>query len=160
MRKAVSVVATAVAFSASVPPTIADVVPSWRVNPFTLAALPANPELHGASSVSLVVTLTGNSLFNVAGMRIDPGELPITGYFNHPFGGDTTPYVPLPIFPGHLLRHIRRHDAGLQPTAGDSGSILGPRAARSSVTTTPSTRPGAQRATPDRRAEPIWRSPG
>lgn len=48
----------------------AAIVPSWRVNPISSAAIAARPDLANAISVSLMVELTGGSLFNVAGVNV------------------------------------------------------------------------------------------
>jgi hypothetical protein len=71
---------------------IAAITPSWRVNPITPAAIQFNPVLANACSLSLVVSLTGESLFSVAGLRIDQVDLPGAQYFQQvPFGSDTLP---------------------------------------------------------------------
>lgn len=54
----------------------AGITPSWRVNPISAAAIAADPRLDGAISVSLLVDLSGASLFNVAGMTITQADLP------------------------------------------------------------------------------------
>lgn len=54
----------------------AGITPSWRVNPISAAAIAADPRLNGAISVSLLVNLSGASLFNVAGLIITQGDLP------------------------------------------------------------------------------------
>jgi hypothetical protein len=71
----------------------AAITPSWRVNPITPAAIQFNPSLANACSLSLVVSLTGESLFNVAGLKIDQTDLPGAQYFQHIFG-DTWPTWP------------------------------------------------------------------
>lgn len=79
----------------------AAIVPFWRVNPITPAALAASPQLANAISVSLMVELTGGSLFNVAGL--DLSGIPLLSgvqYYNHFLGADTIPTNALfPIFP-------------------------------------------------------------
>jgi hypothetical protein len=68
----------------------------WRRNPITPAALAANPQLATAVSVSLVVTLTGDSLFNVAGMKFTANDVEVNGFFNQvPFGSDHKPNAAL-----------------------------------------------------------------
>lgn len=78
----------------------AAIIPSWRVNTITPAAITANPALANAKSVSLMVELTGGSLFNVAGLDL-ASLLPGVTYFNQAgFGSDTRPNSGLfPIFP-------------------------------------------------------------
>lgn len=64
----------------------------WRRNPITPAALAANPQLATAVSVSLVVTLTGGSLFNAAGLSFSANDVEVNGFFNQPtFGSDRAP---------------------------------------------------------------------
>jgi hypothetical protein len=51
-------------------PLPAAVIPTWRVNSITAAATNADPLLAGAVSVSLLITLSSGSQFNVAGLDL------------------------------------------------------------------------------------------
>lgn len=94
--KALTVITLAAAASGA----DAAIIPSWRVNPIGPSAITVHPQLANALSVSLMVELTGGSLFNVAGL--DLGSLmPGMTFFNQPgFGLDSRPNSGLfPIFP-------------------------------------------------------------
>lgn len=64
---------------------LANIIPSWRVNTIPLAASLQLPP--GAISLSLVVELTGGSLFNTAGLDLST-LFPSVEYYNDPFGQD------------------------------------------------------------------------
>lgn len=82
--------AAASAASAGITPRWVDVTPASYP-----AGVPA-----GARSFSLVVDLSGASLFNVAGLRLDQTDLPGVTFYNDGFGSDTTPNPAfLPVFP-------------------------------------------------------------
>jgi hypothetical protein len=71
-----------VVLGAAVSTASAGISASWRQNniPGSIAAL------NGYVSYSLVVNLSGNSLFNVAGLRINPSDLPGVEYYHDAFG--------------------------------------------------------------------------
>lgn len=80
--------------------TAAAIIPSWRINPIPIP--PPSPDLANAFSVSLMVELTGGSLFNVAGLDLNEVfSRPYIDFYNQtPFGSDTPPNSGLfPIFP-------------------------------------------------------------
>lgn len=92
------VVSAAVGLSASI--AGAAITPRWVENPIAPAAIVEEPLLANARSFSLVVDLSGASLFNVAGLRLDQTDLPGVTLYNHPFGVDTPPAAPfIPVFP-------------------------------------------------------------
>lgn len=90
MRFSKSIAALVVIGAASA--ASAAIIPSWRINPISPAAVTANPALAGAVSVSLMVELTDGSLFNVAGLDLDQIFEDASGgsyqpnYFNQAFG--------------------------------------------------------------------------
>lgn len=75
-----------------------EIIPHWHVEPISAAAIQENPALADATNVRLLVTLTGTSLFNVAGFDWDQHTYPGARFFNHPAGGDTGPLW-IPIYP-------------------------------------------------------------
>lgn len=79
----------------------AAIVPSWRGNPISAAAIANDPALRGAVSISLMVTLSGASQFNVAGLDFSPVLSGSGGtVYNNPFGGSTAPSTALlAVFP-------------------------------------------------------------
>lgn len=92
---AATVLAAACASTAS-----AAIIPSWRVNTISPAAIAASPQLANAVSVSLMVELTNGSLFNAAGLDLAPLLFGVTFYNQSVFGSDTAPNPLLfPIFP-------------------------------------------------------------
>jgi hypothetical protein len=86
----------AVVLGAAASAATAAIVPTWRVNNIPTAATNADPNLNGAISVSLMVTLSGGSQYNVSGLNINQstfGGAPFTVY-NTPgaqFGSDNAP---------------------------------------------------------------------
>lgn len=102
----------------------AAIIPSWRINPISSAAVTANPSLAGAVSVSLLVELTGGSLFNVAGLDLDPlfaGPGYAPNYFNSGFGTDNSPPNPalVGLFPDLAF------DSFVATTSAQGASIAG-----------------------------------
>lgn len=73
----------------------AAIIPSWRINPISAQAVAdSGGVLANAISVSLVVELTGGSLFNVAGLFLDDGaQGPLRGavYYQNLLGFETAP---------------------------------------------------------------------
>jgi hypothetical protein len=92
--------ASALVLAAATSAASAAIIPSWRINPISPAAITANPQLANAMSVSLMVELTGGSLFNVGGLDL-ASVLPGVTFFNQAnFGSDTRPNPSLfPLFP-------------------------------------------------------------
>ena len=62
-----------------------EIIPSWRVNPIPPGLVP------NGMCVSLVVSLTGDSLFDSAGIALFQSDLPGMTIFQHPMGGEDRP---------------------------------------------------------------------
>lgn len=93
----------------------------WRRNAITPAAIAARPQLAGAVSVSLVVTLTGGSLFNGAALSFSAKDVEVNGFFNQsPFGSDAAPSPALfSLFPD------LEFDTYVSTTDGQTPAIFG-----------------------------------
>jgi hypothetical protein len=97
----------------------AAILPSWRVNNIPTAATTGDPLLNGAVSVSLLITLSGGSQFNVAGVNINQGT------FAGPFSvynidtGELGNFPPIPDF--HIFPHWE-FDTYVTTTNGASGA--------------------------------------
>jgi hypothetical protein len=101
---------------------VAAIVPSWRVNTISASATAADPDLIGAHCVSLMVTLSGGSQYNVSGLNISPltfGGLPVSIY-NTPAGEFGSDFAPNPAF--FAIFPQVEYDTYVTTTNGASGS--------------------------------------
>src|SRR5262245_6740425 len=84
---------------AAAPLASAAIIPSWRVNPISQAAIDnSGGLLQYAFSQSLMIELTNGSLFNVAGLDLDLGTPGLSGFlrFYQRIGGGASNGAPPP----------------------------------------------------------------
>lgn len=119
-------VVVCVVLAASAPGAMAGISTRWRQNPIPQAAINDDPRLAIAASWSLLVDLTGTSLFNVGGLHLQ-----ITSshamFYNHVLGGDVpaNPLV-LSMFPSLEFDSYVSTTVGFAQAPSIPGRYIGP----------------------------------